>query len=140
MNIVIFCGRLVTEPESRGTTQKGDSHVTFRLAVSRGKSESDFFNIDAWGRTADFILQWFHKGDPIALSCEARNHNYTDRNGQKHYGYQFCARDAWFVPQKKADTPPAATGAAQPGGAGEGLSVGELSEFEEVLSDGDVPF
>ena len=68
MNTVSVSGRFVYEPEIRLTTN-GVSFISTRIAVNRNDKNrtTDFFNIKAWNSTAKFIVQYFHKGDPIEI-------------------------------------------------------------------------
>lgn len=68
MNIVSVSGRFVYEPEIRLTTN-GVPFLSTRIAVNRNDKNrtADFFNIKAWNSTAKFIVQYFHKGDPIEI-------------------------------------------------------------------------
>ena len=134
-----------------------------------GEREADFVECDAWRSTADFIARYFSKGNPILVEGELRNNNYTDNNGVKHYGMRvlidnvsFCGSKADNNGQQQSGTYAAAgtpqhpqaqqnTGynalhdmprrqpaAAAPASAP--LAIGDLGEFEEILSDGEVPF
>ena len=66
MNSVQLVGRLTRDPEVR-YTDGGTTVARFSLAVERRfKSENgptaDFPNCVAFGRTAEFIEKYFHKG------------------------------------------------------------------------------
>lgn len=106
MNTCIFIGRLTRDPEIRSA---GDTKVaSFALAVDRRiKSkdgvEADFFNITAFGKSADFAQNWLNKGMKIAITARAENHNYTDKNGVKRYEVQFVAEKIEFAESKKAE-------------------------------------
>lgn len=60
-NKVILGGRLTADPELT-TTPTGVSVTTFTLAVNRNRSKegaqaSDFFTVQAWRGTAEFITR-----------------------------------------------------------------------------------
>jgi len=90
MNRIILSGRLTKEPELK-QTQSGQSITSFSIAVNTGKKDeqgnykSDFFSCIAWGRTGEFVCQYFQKGSPIEIDGQMHNNNYTDKNGVKHY-------------------------------------------------------
>lgn len=73
MNKVILMGRLTANPETRysqGTTPI--AVVRFSLAVSRrfkreNESGVDFINCVAFGKTGEFINQYFKKGMMTAV-------------------------------------------------------------------------
>lgn len=73
MNSVQLVGRLTRDPEVR-YTDGGTTVARFSLAVERRfKSENgptaDFPNCVAFGKTAEFIEKYFHKG----MSLDARD-------------------------------------------------------------------
>lgn len=116
MNSFNTIGRFVSDPELT-QTQGGKSCVKFRLAIDRGfkdangQRQADFANFVAWEKTAEFICNYFKKGDMIAVTAEFRNNNWTDQNGQKRYDYYFEARKASFC--GNAQTPAAQAPTAQ---------------------------
>lgn len=84
MNNITLSGRLVYETEVKAT-KDGKNYLTSRIAVDRHDKDknTDFFNIKAWGNTAEFIGKYFHKGDPIAVVGELRSESYTKQDGTK---------------------------------------------------------
>ena len=72
MNKVILLGRLARDPEVRYTQNKIMS-VRFSIAVDKRfkreneERQADFFNCVAFGRTAEFISNYFGKGQKILL-------------------------------------------------------------------------
>lgn len=107
MNKVIFIGRLTKDPE---IVQAGETTVArFCIAVDRkykkeGQPSADFPNIKAFGKTAEFIGKYFHKGMKIALVGEFRSENYTDKDGVKHYPTYIIAEAVEFAESKQANT------------------------------------
>lgn len=138
MNKVILMGRLTADPELR-QTQSGVSCCRFTVAVDRpfadkatGKREADFISCTAWKQTAEFVSRYFNKGKMIMLSGSLRTGSYTDRNHSDvtHYTTDVFVDSVEFCGDKSNSTKPDNT---QP-------DYGDLSEFEDVLPDGDVPF
>lgn len=72
LNKAILMGRLTRDPELR-YTQSNIPVVTFSIAVDRnysnngGERQTDFIDIVAWRRTAEFVSQWFTKGQMIVV-------------------------------------------------------------------------
>lgn len=154
MNKVILIGRLCADPEFRQTTS-GIAVCRIRLAVDRPKQkdqeqQADFVNCTAWRNTAEFISRYFTKGKKIIVEGSLRNNDYTDNNGVKHYSMEVQIQNVEFGESKGSDggyqqqsapaqiqqtqAPRAAATASEP------LDIGDLGEFEEILSDGEVPF
>jgi single-strand DNA-binding protein len=160
-NKVILMGRLVADPELRQTSSN-ISVCRFRIAVDRGYSsnngerQTDFISIVAWRLSAEFVSRYFSKGKMIIVEGSLRNADYTDANGVKHYAMEVTADRVSFGESKSAS---AGGSSYQQGGSGnfqqpsyqqsepmasqsanESVQIGDLGDFEEILSDGDVPF
>lgn len=153
MNNVVLTGRLTADPELR-TTQSGISSCRFTIAVDRPyqkdkEKQADFFNIQTWRGTAEFVNKYFSKGKSIAVSGKLQNNNYTDNNGVKHYSVDIVAENVEFNGGKN-DNPsdnhsapvsysplPTATPQTAPSPA---IEIGDIKDFEEILGDGEVPF
>lgn len=103
MNVVILIGRLTKDPEirySQGAPQTCISH--FSIAVNRrfkreGDSDADFFDCTAFGKTAEFMEKYLHKGTKILLQGRIENNNYVNRDGQKVYGIRIVAESVEFA-------------------------------------------
>lgn len=85
MNKVYLIGRLTKEPEVR--TTNNTTVARYSLAVDRrGRSEeTDFISCVAFGKTAEFVERWLHKGSKIAISGRIQTGSYTNRDGKKVY-------------------------------------------------------
>lgn len=164
-NRVILMGRLTRDPELR-QTPGGISMCRFSVAVDRQyakqgeERQADFFDVTAWRNTADFVCKYFAKGKMIHIEGRLQNNNYTDQNGVKHYQNVVIADSVSFCGDKTgqrdaaSDPPPNAPQTAQRSAQSPGqpqaaapatqqqneIGLGDLGEFEEILSDGEVPF
>ena len=69
MNSTNMIGRLTADPELRRTPD-GTAVCTFTLAVRRPrvKDTSDFIDFVAWRQSAEYLSQYGHKGDIVAVS------------------------------------------------------------------------
>lgn len=163
LNKVILMGRLCADPEIKQTTS-GVNVCRFRIAVNRPykkdaeEQKADFINVSCWRTTADFVGRFFSKGKMIIVEGSLRNNDYTDGNGVKHYSMEVLANNVSFGESKNAsgnDAPssesvpkfgsvpaaPARHPAPQTAATAQTDNpLGNLDEFEEILSDGDVPF
>lgn len=151
INKWIGMGRLTADPELR-QTQSGVSVVRFSIAIDRPyqkdkEKQADFIRCTAWRNTAEFISRYFSKGKMIIVEGALHNNDYTDTNGTKHYSMDVQVDNVSFGESKGAqgdavgtaivEMTPGNTTAAQPTAQN---SVGDLSGFEEILSDGETPF
>ncbi len=158
MNNVQIIGRLTADPELR-RTQSGISSCRFTVAVNRkyknkdtDQYDADFISCVAWKQTAEFISRYFSKGKMIALQGNLRTGSFQDRNHPDvtHYttdvfveNVEFCGdkggNNSGNQQQPRQQRPPQQTPA--PAQQPEQFSYSNLSDFEEILSDGsDLPF
>ena len=106
MNSVQLVGRFTRDPEVK-YTDGGTSIARFSLAVDRRyKSENgptaDFPNCVAFGKTAEFIEKYFHKG--MRMGCQGRiqTGSYTDNDGRKIYTTDVVVENCEFVESKNS--------------------------------------
>jgi single-strand DNA-binding protein len=144
MNKYIAKGRLTADPELR-QTQSGISSCRFTIAVDRkfkdkdtNERQDDFISCVAWRNTAEFISRYFSKGSMILIEGALRTGSYTDKNHSDvtHYTTDVIIENAEFCEGKKKESSSSAS-SSSPSGTDD---FGDLSEFEEILSDEDVPF
>ena len=156
MNNVQIIGRLTADPELR-QTQSGIASCRFTVAVNRkyknkdtDQYDADFISCIAWKQTAEFISRYFSKGKMIALQGTLRTGSFQDRNHQDvtHYTTDVFVENVEFCgdkgnnsgnqqqPQQRPPQQQTPAPAQQP----KQFSYSNLSDFEEILSDGDVPF
>jgi single-strand DNA-binding protein len=90
-NKVILAGNLTRDPELR-YTPKGTAIAKIGLAINRSwksetgeaKEEVTFVDVEAFGRTAENIGQYFKKGRPILIEGRLRLDQWDDKQtGQK---------------------------------------------------------
>lgn len=153
MNKVVLIGRLTADPKLR-QTQSGISTCRFTVAVNRkfknqnDEYDADFISCTAWRQTAEFVSKYFSKGKMIAVEGSLRTGSYTDKNHSDvtHYttdvfvdGVEFCGDKGTSNAATTATQQPSNAQAVIQQAQQQGIPT-DLSEFEEILSDGDVPF
>lgn len=112
LNVVAIMGRLVADPELR-TTQQGTNVCTFRIACERSytkpgeQRQSDFVDIVAWGKTAEFICKFFRKGSMIAIDGSLQTRHYQGKDGSNRTAVEVVASNISFAGAKAADKPAA---------------------------------
>lgn len=82
MNRVEIIGRF-TRDISTESSASGMTYLHNSIAVDRRGSGADFFNITAFGKTAEFLERYFKKGSKVAISGHLQSDSYTDKNGNK---------------------------------------------------------
>ena len=109
MNIVIEQGRLTKDPEV-AYTKSGMTRATFTVAVDRvGKEkQTDFIPCVAWGKTAETIGKYFHKGKPIIISGSLKSGSYERKDGTKAFTLDVWVERFEFAPidKSEASAPP----------------------------------
>ena len=102
MNKVILLGRLTHDPELKYTKTNNKEVTTFSLAVNRPfkKDEADFFTIQAWGSTAEFVCKFMRKGSQIALVGRLQNRTWQDKDGKNHNITEIIAEEVYFADSK----------------------------------------
>ena len=151
-NKVILLGNMVADPELK-QTQSGKSVCSLRLAVGRAYSRNsdeenntDFFNVTAWDRTAEFITRNFKKGSAILVCGRLQSRNYTDNQGQKRTAIEVVADEVTFG----SSAPSATAHASAPVAPQQGYTPSSYStpsfqspataSFEDIPDDGSLPF
>ena len=108
MNKVILMGRLTRDPEVRYSQGASQTSVArFSIAVDRrfkreGEPDADFFNCTAFGKQAEFVERYLHKGTKILMSGRIQNDNYTNKDGQMVYSVRVLAEEIEFAESKNA--------------------------------------
>ena len=110
LNRVIMMGRLAHTPEVKDL-QSGTKVARLRLAVNRDVKgqdgvEADFFDVTAFGKTAEFAGKFFAKGRQIAVEGRLQNRQYTDKDGNNRTATQIVADRLYFADSKPEETKP----------------------------------
>lgn len=165
INKVILMGRITQNPELR-QTPSGANTCRFTVAVDRGLNSStnerqtDFITVNAWDKNAEFVSRYFTKGRLVLVEGNLRTGSYDDRNHPdvKHYTCEVMAERVSFGETKSSQEQSSGGYApqqysqpqnsqpqynqqpAQPQNNQSGFSVGDLSDFEEVIGNNELPF
>ena len=78
MNSVSLIGRLTADPETR-YFESGKVVAKFSIAVNRTKDEADFFEIEAWEKTAEVVSQYCKKGSQVGISGSLVQERWKDK-------------------------------------------------------------
>ncbi len=97
LNRIVLVGRLTRDPETQ-YTPNGIMVAKFGLAVNRptknqetGDYETDFFDIVAWRRTAEFVSQYITKGRLVAVDGRLQMRSWVAQDGTKRKAYEIVA-------------------------------------------------
>lgn len=110
LNVVAIIGRMVKDPELK-TTNIGKSVCSFRIANdsgykdASGQSQTNWLDVTAWGKTAEFVCKYFPKGALIAIDGRLQTRQYQDKNGQNRTAVEIVAQNASFCGSKESNQP-----------------------------------
>ena len=106
LNKAILMGRLVADPELR-RTPNNNSVTSFTLAVNRSfvrqgeQPQTDFIDVVAWGKTAEFVSRYFVKGQQVAVAGRIQTRNWEDKQGNKRKSVEVVAEEVHFAEPKR---------------------------------------
>lgn len=131
LNNVSLVGRMTADPES--AESNGTMRVGFALAVQRtytpkgAEKQTDFIPIKVWGKTAELVAQYCHKGSLVGIEGSIQQRTYTDQSLKRHSFLEVNAEKVHFLDPKSAnpDTP---------------VSQGSNEDFSEIDETDDLPF
>lgn len=106
MNKCIFVGRTTRDIELRYTTgEKQTAVAKFSIATDSGygdNKKTNFFNMTAWGKTAETLEKYAKKGTKLILECQAVQNQYTDKNGNNVNTVDFTVLNFEFAESRSA--------------------------------------
>ena len=102
MNIVILKGRLARDINLHFSNQ-GTAYTNFTVAVNRyskdNNASADFIYCTAFGKTAQFIAEYFRKGQEILLRGNIKTET-LEKEGSKVYKQSVFVENVEFVGSK----------------------------------------
>lgn len=113
LNNISIMGRLTKAPELK-FTQSNKPVLSFSIANDSGfgdDKKTDFIDCVAWNKTAEFISQYFDRGDLIILAGRLTTRTWQDQNGNQRKATEVLVATVDFGGKKRE---PAQESAAQP--------------------------
>lgn len=103
MNNVTLSGRLTRTPEVRYGGEDGSLAIArFTLAVQDYKG-TDFINIRALGKQAEWVEKWTDKGTKVELTGKIKTGHYTSKQTGKEVYYTEVLANSVAFGESKAD-------------------------------------
>ena len=101
MNSVNLIGRLTKDVDLR-YTQTGLAVGHFSIAIDRPKKDgqrngADFPNCVAYGKTAESLANYVHKGEMVGVTGCIRTGSYTGKDGRKVYTTDISVASVQFL-------------------------------------------
>lgn len=133
LNIFACVGRLTRDPELNYTAS-GTPVCRLGIAVNRSyksgeeiKEDVLFINAVSWGKQGENCAKYLTKGRRVAINGELRGNNWTDKEGNKRYGFEVNINTIQFLGTKNNNSPST------------GYNTGQNNPAEEENPE-DVPF
>lgn len=146
MNSGNFTGRLTADPEIRRTND-GTAVCSFTLAVKRPmtKDTTDFIEFVAWRQSAEYLNNYAHKGDLIAVTGYIQVRTWKDKEDRNRKSTEVVAQSLEICASKRTDQTGNYTNqsknAAPTNGYGQAPAYGVQVDFEVLDDDdGQLPF
>lgn len=103
LNKVLLIGNLTRDPEKRYTPSgMAVSDVNlglnrkFKAANGEWKEEACFVTVELWGKTAENVVEYKRKGDPILVEGRLKLDQW-EKDGQKHSRLKVVAETVQFL-------------------------------------------
>ena len=141
INKAIIMGRLTADTELK-TTQVGNSIVRFTVAVNRPKQKdkeqvADFIDCVSFGKTAEFVHNYFRKGSSIIAFGQVQTETY-EKDGQKRKSVTLFCEGVQFGESKPLSSEGSFT--AKTTSKANAASYGLTEASFEAIADDDLPF
>ena len=106
LNKAIMIGRMTRDGDLKDAG--GSSVVSFSIAVNRSwskdgekKEQVAFVNCVAWGKMAELICKYAHKGDRVMIEGRIQTRSWEGQDGRKNYVTEVFTENAQFLQGKK---------------------------------------
>ncbi len=104
MNKIIVIGNVGRDPEMR-YTPNGQSVTNFSVASNRRyttasgeqREETEWFNVNAWGRLGETCNQYLTKGRQVYVEGRLSSRTYQARDGQTRFVNEINANEIQFL-------------------------------------------
>lgn len=143
LNKIFVMGRLTHDPELR-RTGSGTPVCSFSIACDRdfksqsGEKETDFFDVEAWRATGEFVNKYFTKGRMVVVEGRLQIREWQDKEGNKRRNAEINADNVYFGDSRPAQ----AEGASGIGEADAFKDFPPLDDFSPIegSSGKELPF
>lgn len=125
LNTIAVQGRITADPEIR-VTQTGKKVCSFTVACDRNGRDSgtDFIPCVAWEQRAEFLKNYFSKGDLMIVRGRLTSRRY-EQDGKQRTAYEILVDETLFCGSKREKAPEKPV---------------TFSDFVDDISESDLPF
>ena len=134
MNNITIIGRLTRDPVYTPEKDGKRQRANFTVAVdNRLGDNASFFDCVAFGKTADVVDKWTHKGKQVGVSGRHEQGDpYLDKNGNKRRSWSVFVENIELLGPKSDGSAATAPAQTEPEPA--------IAPTPETLDDEDIPF
>jgi len=108
LNKIMIIGHLGRDPEMR-YTPSGKPVTTFTVATSRTWNSSDgerhteteWFNVVAWGNLAEICKQYLSKGQQVYIEGRLQTRRWEDSENVKHTSVEIVANEMMMLGDRR---------------------------------------
>lgn len=135
MNNFIGIGRSTSDMELKFIPGSGTPVGKFTLAIDRdyknkdGEKDTDFLNVEVWGKLAEAMANYITKGKQVAVSGAIRVDKYETEAGEKRTAWKIRANSIELLGSK-------GTSSAYE----EQTAVEKFEAVKNDIDDSDIPF
>ncbi len=109
VNRVQLIGALGNDPEVKNL-ESGNKLAKFRMATNEYKKnakgervdDTQWHNVIAWGKTAEIIEKYAHKGSRVCISGKLNHSTFDDKDGNKKYFTEVVANEVLLMDKAPA--------------------------------------
>jgi single-strand DNA-binding protein len=80
-NVTVISGRLTRDPDFK-KTKTGKSVCSFSVASNDSKEIVNFFECQAWEKTADIMAEYCRKGQKVIVTGRNKQESWADAEGK----------------------------------------------------------
>lgn len=131
VNSIVIHGRFARDPELKEIQgQKGTVSVcNFVVASDRSfGDEADFFDCKIFGKRAEVINKFFHKGSEIVVRGEMQRRKWQNKEGENRYSWECFVQDFDFC------------GSGRNSSGNQSAATENIPSGFEPIQDEDIPF
>ena len=93
-------GNLGRDPELKQTDKS--QVASFSIAARTGRDETTWIDCSVWGKRAETVMQYLHKGDRITVCGSAKVQIYEKKDGSEGKSLELNVSDFTLPPKQEA--------------------------------------
>lgn len=95
-------GNLGKDPELKDLG--GNQVANFSIAARTGKDETTWINCAVWGKRAEIVMQYLHKGDKVTVAGSGKVRTYQAKDGTEGKSLELNVSDFTLPAREKTES------------------------------------